>query len=58
LFGLQPEPSPELREKIDAGKVMLGGCCMPHEGVDAIWACADCQTGYAREKTAGLPDES
>jgi hypothetical protein len=49
VFGLQPKPSPDLQAKIDAGKVILAGCCYPDPGADPIWACSDCDAGYAQE---------
>ena len=49
MFGLQPEPSPELQAKLDAGKVILGGCCYPDPGVDPNWECVDCGAGYIQE---------
>jgi len=47
LYGF-PAFSPELKAQIEAGKIVLGGCCLPDVG-DPSWRCADCGAGYARE---------
>ena len=39
LWGM-PAYSEDLQEKIDAGKVALGGCCLSED--DPKWRCADC----------------
>ena len=56
LFGFQPDPSPDLQAQIDAGKVILGGCCYPDPGVDPIWECADCGAGYVQESKFDDPN--
>lgn len=45
LYGL-PEFSPELERELDAGRVVLGGCC-PF-GNDPEWKCAACGHRWGR----------
>ncbi len=40
LYGL-PDFSPELREKLEAGTVSLGGCCITDD--DPAWQCNRCR---------------
>ncbi len=47
-YGMMPMTD-NLREKIDAGKVALGGCCLSFD--DPTWQCADCGVDiYRKEK--------
>jgi hypothetical protein len=47
-------PTEQLKRGLDAGKVVLGGCCIT--GDAPWWECADCQTGIHRAKRATPPD--
>lgn len=40
LYGM-PEQSPKLERDIEAGRIILGGCCISDD--DPVWQCADCQ---------------
>jgi hypothetical protein len=40
VYGL-PEFTDELRARLDAGSVVLGGCCV--SGEDPEWRCLDCR---------------
>ena len=40
LYGM-PEYSPKLERDIEAGRIILGGCCISDD--DPVWQCADCQ---------------
>ncbi len=51
LWGM-PAFSEDLQEKLDAGKIDLGGCCLSTN--DPKWKCADCDAEiYKMEKSAG-----
>ncbi|MCC9604981.1 hypothetical protein LOC68_25260 [Blastopirellula sp. JC732] len=39
LYGL-PDFSDELQQDLDAGKIVLGGCCVT--GDDPVWRCREC----------------
>jgi len=56
IFGLMPKPTGTLKERIEAGEVLLGGCCLPVMGEDPIWQCADCGTEYVRAIGPGDPE--
>ena len=47
LYGL-PGFSKELREDLDEGRVVLGGCMVSED--NPKWACADCGARYSAEK--------
>jgi hypothetical protein len=42
-----PALSDELEADIDAGRVIIGGCCVSDE--DPTWACADCGADIHKE---------
>jgi hypothetical protein len=43
LWGM-PQFDKELQKLIDAGKIVLGGCCIRGDGLDAVWRCNSCGT--------------
>jgi len=47
LFGM-PNMTPELKQKITEGKIILGGCCM--EVSAPMWQCAACKTDIFHER--------
>ena len=47
LFGM-PAFSKELEDVLDAGRIVLGGCCISDD--DPTWQCADCDTEIFKEK--------
>jgi hypothetical protein len=48
LYGL-PAMGPELARDLEAGKIVLGGCCTSDD--DPCWQCADC--GAEIRRTTG-----
>lgn len=46
LYGL-PDYSEELKADIDAGKIVLGGCCITYD--DPKWQCTTCETVIYKE---------
>ena len=46
LYGL-PDFSEELKADIDAGKIVLGGCCIDPK--NPIWKCTTCETLIYKE---------
>lgn len=48
LYGL-PAFSPELEADLDAGRIVLGGCCVTDD--DPAWQCLDCQATIYRQRT-------
>ncbi|QEH38599.1 hypothetical protein OJF2_72030 [Aquisphaera giovannonii] len=55
LWGL-PAFDDELERRLDAGEVVLGGCCVTDD--DPVWECTECgwQAGK-RGKAGGTGDE-
>jgi len=47
LYGL-PDFSEELKRDLDAGRVVLGGCCVT--GRDPAWQCAKCAVRIYRKR--------
>lgn len=49
MYGM-PANDPELWERVNAGKVLLGGCCIL--GDEPAWCCTDCdQPIFRKAKT-------
>lgn len=49
LFGL-PGGSAKLFADLDAGKIVLGGCCVTDD--DPVWQCTACHTEIYRKRQA------
>ena len=45
-----PEFSPEVERDLEAGKVVLGGCCVSDR--DPAWKCVECDERIYREADA------
>jgi len=54
MYGL-PAPNPDLWRDVDAGKIVLGGCCVTDD--DPAWRCVACKTEMYREGPAGATNE-
>ena len=54
LWGL-PAGSPELDRDLEAGRVVLGGCCVGDD--DPAWECADCGAAIHREAAYSARDK-
>ena len=54
LWGL-PAGSPALDRDLEAGRVVLGGCCVGDD--DPAWECADCGAGIHREAPYSARDK-
>jgi len=46
LWGM-PAFSEQMQKDLDAGKIVLGGCCI--FGDEPTWQCADCGTDFYRK---------
>ncbi len=53
IYGL-PAFTPELEQALDAGRAILGGCCVT--GDDPRWRCLDCQAPIF-DREAGPGDD-
>ena len=54
IYGL-PSFTPELEKELDAGRSILGGCCVTSD--DPRWRCLECQTPvFDREATPAEDD--
>lgn len=51
LYGL-PEFSAKLKRDLDAGRIILGGCCITND--DPKWQCADCQMAIYKNTSSAL----
>ena len=47
LYGL-PMFDEELKRRINAGEIVLGGCCVT--GDDPLWRCVDCHHHWGKEQ--------
>lgn len=47
MFGM-PVMAPELEQKIEEGRIVLGGCCM--EALSPMWRCTACKTDIYHER--------
>ncbi len=47
MYGM-PAWSPELKEEIQAGKIVLGGCCITMD--DPVWQCTNCGLTVYRKR--------
>lgn len=50
LYGLRMF-SEKLMQEINAGKVVLGGCCLGED--DPAWQCADCGSAFYGKRRVG-----
>jgi hypothetical protein len=55
LWGL-PAYSDELQREMDAGKIVLGGCCVSAD--DPSWTCIDCGARIHKDYTGSEEDLS
>ena len=46
IFWGYPANPDSLRESIDSGKIILGGCCI--SGDDPKWSCNECGNRFGR----------
>jgi predicted RNA-binding Zn-ribbon protein involved in translation (DUF1610 family) len=42
IYGFPDVPTPEFREALDKGEIVLGGCVLDPDGGNARWRCVEC----------------